>query len=65
MIGRGPVRVEHLEKLDYINAVLRETLRLTPTAPAMTKQIVPNFKGKPHYVKGSMSSSQMIESLLC
>lgn len=52
MIGRGPVRVEHLEKLDYINAVLRETLRLTPTAPAMTKQISPKFQGKATLCKG-------------
>lgn len=31
VIGDGPIRVEHTSKLQYIQAVLRETLRLTPT----------------------------------
>ncbi|KAF2088699.1 cytochrome P450 [Saccharata proteae CBS 121410] len=38
VIGSGRITVEHLSKLPYINAVLRETLRLTPTAPAFTVQ---------------------------
>ena len=57
MIGDGPIKVDHLTKLPYINAVLRETLRLQPTAPAFSIQ--PNndietiggeytvFKGEP------------------
>ena len=31
VIGSGPIRVEHMSKLPYITACLRETLRLTPT----------------------------------
>ena len=31
VIGSGPIKVEHLSKLPYITACLRETLRLTPT----------------------------------
>lgn len=38
VIGKGPVTVEHLSKLPYINAVLRETLRLCPTAPSIGLQ---------------------------
>ncbi|EXJ86976.1 bifunctional P-450:NADPH-P450 reductase [Capronia epimyces CBS 606.96] len=36
VVGEGPVTVQHLSKLKYINAVMRETLRLHPTAPAFT-----------------------------
>jgi cytochrome P450 / NADPH-cytochrome P450 reductase len=34
--GTGPVKVEHLTKLPYIAAVLRETLRLSATIPVFT-----------------------------
>ncbi|KAF8534914.1 P450 family fatty acid hydroxylase [Trichophaea hybrida] len=30
--GKGPITIDHIPKLKYINAVLRETLRLNPTA---------------------------------
>lgn len=32
--GKGAIKVEHLPKLKYLTAVLRETLRLYPTAAA-------------------------------
>lgn len=35
-IGKGPITVDHLTKLPYLNAVLRESLRLSPTAPAIS-----------------------------
>ncbi|KAH6838702.1 NADPH-cytochrome P450 reductase-like protein [Alternaria alternata] len=35
VIGKGPITVDHLTKLPYLNAVLRESLRLQPTAPAV------------------------------
>lgn len=35
VIGRGPITVDHLTKLPYLNAVLRESLRLSPTAPSI------------------------------
>jgi len=35
VIGTEPVRYEHLNKLPYLNAVLRESSRLQPTAPGM------------------------------
>jgi len=34
--GSGPVKFEHLQKLKYIDAALKETLRLKSTAPAFT-----------------------------
>ncbi|KAF4306958.1 Cytochrome P450 [Botryosphaeria dothidea] len=36
VIGQNPITVEHLSKLPYINAVLREALRLNPTAPMIS-----------------------------
>ena len=43
VIGKASVQVHHLKKLKYVNAVLRETLRLTPTAPAITKKVNPKI----------------------
>lgn len=36
VVGKGPVRFGHMSKLPYIEAILRETLRLSPTAPAFS-----------------------------
>ncbi|KIW60731.1 hypothetical protein PV05_00925 [Exophiala xenobiotica] len=36
IVGKGSITAKHLSKLRYINACLRETLRLHPTAPAFT-----------------------------
>lgn len=42
--GSGPLNLENIKKLKYLNAVFRETLRLCPTAPLMSKQVPPNRK---------------------
>ncbi|KAK6222971.1 bifunctional P-450:NADPH-P450 reductase [Colletotrichum tabaci] len=34
VVGQGPIKIDHLSKLPYLNAVLRETLRLSSTIPA-------------------------------
>ena len=47
LVGRGPVTIDHMSKLHYIEACLRETLRLHPTAPVIT------FKTKPGFEKES------------
>ncbi|KAK5948171.1 hypothetical protein OHC33_010824 [Knufia fluminis] len=36
VVGKGPIKFQHMSKLPYIEAVLREALRLTPTAPAFS-----------------------------
>lgn len=45
VLGRSACAVEHLSKLTYIDAVLRETLRLTPTALTLSKQLAPGCTG--------------------
>lgn len=39
LIGTGTIQLHHMKELQYLNAALRETLRMTPTAPAITKQV--------------------------
>jgi cytochrome P450 / NADPH-cytochrome P450 reductase len=39
VIGKDKMRIGHLKDLKYIDAVLRETLRLHPTAPAFVRSI--------------------------
>jgi cytochrome P450 / NADPH-cytochrome P450 reductase len=36
VVGKGPITVQHMSKLPYIEAIMRESLRLNPTAPAFT-----------------------------
>jgi cytochrome P450/NADPH-cytochrome P450 reductase len=66
VFGTGPVQIEQLKKLDYLNAVLRETLRLTPTATAMSKSANPKFQGQATLGQGrySVEPSTRILALL-
>ncbi|OLN93217.1 Bifunctional P-450:NADPH-P450 reductase 5 [Colletotrichum chlorophyti] len=59
--GRGPIRYEHLSKLSYIEAVLRETLRLQPTIPVF------NIAGKKNEILGgrySLPAEELVIVLL-
>jgi cytochrome P450/NADPH-cytochrome P450 reductase len=44
VLGKEKINPKHLNQLKYINAMLRETLRLTPTAPAITRGVRPENK---------------------
>lgn len=39
VIGTSAVTRDHLKQLPYLDAVFRETLRSTPTAPALNKAV--------------------------
>jgi len=47
VLGTNKITVEHLKDLEYINAVLRETIRLHPTAPAISRSIREENKENP------------------
>jgi cytochrome P450/NADPH-cytochrome P450 reductase len=52
VVGRGPITVEHMNKLPYIEACLRETLRLQPPAPVFTIAPYPDTKDFPVIIGG-------------
>ena len=41
VVGRGPITYQHISKLPYVEACLRESLRLFPTAPALSVRPLP------------------------
>lgn len=45
VVGKGPVKFEHMSKLPYLEAVFRESLRLNPTAPAFTVESHESMSG--------------------
>ncbi|TVY81615.1 Bifunctional cytochrome P450/NADPH--P450 reductase [Lachnellula suecica] len=52
VVGRGPITVEHMSKLPYLEACMRETLRLTSTAPAISLQVRPDSTEEPIFIGG-------------
>jgi cytochrome P450/NADPH-cytochrome P450 reductase len=58
VIGRNKIEVRHLSQLKYLNAVLRETLRLTPTAPAYVRGIRPENKEETPTIGGKYTISR-------
>lgn len=52
VIGSGSVKVEHLSKLPYVTACVRESLRLTPTITSTAFGPLPNTKENPIILGG-------------
>ncbi|KAK2012892.1 cytochrome P450 [Colletotrichum eremochloae] len=40
VVGQGPITIDHLSRLPYLNAILRETLRLSSTIPAFALEAI-------------------------
>jgi cytochrome P450/NADPH-cytochrome P450 reductase len=67
IVGKDSVQIHHLKDLKYLHAVLRETLRLFPTAPAMTKKVNPAVAHEPAILGGryTVEPNEPIIVLLC
>lgn len=50
VVGHARIQPKHINDLKYINAVLRETLRLTPTAPAFMRAVRPENTEETVYI---------------
>ena len=46
MIGKETIQPRHLKDLKYVQACLREAIRIYPTAPALTKKVSPVQNGQ-------------------
>jgi cytochrome P450/NADPH-cytochrome P450 reductase len=64
VIGRGPIAYEHMSKLPYIEACIRETLRLQPTAPAFTITPHPDTKEYPVLIGGGKYQIEKGQAIL-
>ena len=65
VLGRGKMTVDHLKSLKYIDAVLRETLRLTPTAPAFSRSIRDDNPNEVEELLGGKYAIRRDDKVLC
>ena len=65
VIGRGRMATAHLKDLKYIDAILRETLRLCPTAPAFVRSIRRDNPNDIEPLAGGKYSVNRDDKILC
>ncbi|KAF3492289.1 fatty acid hydroxylase [Arthroderma uncinatum] len=65
VVGRGPITVDHMSKLPYIEACMRETLRLTPSAIAIQVQARPDGTEDPVYLAGGKYEVKKGQAIVC
>ncbi|KIW06988.1 uncharacterized protein PV09_02646 [Verruconis gallopava] len=65
VIGKEKVNVKHLGKLKYLNALLKETLRLHPTAPAYFRAVRPENKEEKPTIGGGKYAMPGTAGVLC
>lgn len=65
VVGTQQIESKHLKSLDYINAVLRETLRLTPTAPVFQRAARPQDREEKVTIGGGRYEIPRGQSIIC
>ncbi|KAK2880177.1 hypothetical protein FQN49_000496 [Arthroderma sp. PD_2] len=65
VVGRGPITVDHMSKLPYIEACMRETLRLTPSAIAIQVQPRPDIGEDPVCLAGGKYEIKKGQGIIC
>nr|OQO17905.1 hypothetical protein B0A51_15106 [Rachicladosporium sp. CCFEE 5018] len=65
VVGRGQLTAEHLKDLPYLTGVLRETLRLHPTAPGFVRTIRPDNPNEFEYLAGGKYALRRGDNVLC
>ncbi|EFR05015.1 bifunctional P-450:NADPH-P450 reductase [Nannizzia gypsea CBS 118893] len=65
VVGRGPITVEHMSKLPYIEACMRETLRLSPSAIAIQMQSRPDGQEDPIYLANGKYQVNKGQAIVC
>ena len=65
VVGQGQIKVNHLKDFKYLTAVLRDALRLHPTAPAFVRQLRPdNTEVQPSLGGYAIHRNQKIMALI-
>ncbi|ELR05538.1 hypothetical protein VC83_09239 [Pseudogymnoascus destructans] len=65
VVGRGPITVDHMSKFPYIEACMRETLRLTPSAIAYQMQARPESTEDPICLGGGKYEIKKGQGIIC
>src|ERR1700742_2899472 len=65
VVGKDKITVKHLRELKYINAVLRETLRVTPTAPGFVRAVRPENQESNPTIGGGKYAMPHDQGFLC
>jgi cytochrome P450/NADPH-cytochrome P450 reductase len=65
IVGKEKINPKHLSQLKYINSMLKETLRLTPTAPAIIRGVRPENKEDPPTIGNGKYSIPRTNGVVC
>jgi cytochrome P450 / NADPH-cytochrome P450 reductase len=65
VVGHGPITVDHMSKFPYIEACMRETLRLTPSATTFQLQSRPESTEDPIYLAAGKYEVKKGQGIVC